>query len=79
VPRPKKEPEETIAQEPTQEKFTAMDSEMVELEEKVKAETEPSMKIKRADLVKAPKPSAKASISKADKFSPPKKTWTRYC
>ena len=44
-----------------------------EPEEKVKAETESSMKIKRADLEKTPKPSAKASIPKADKFLPPKR------
>ena len=66
VPGPKKEPEETIAQEPTQEESIAMDSEVVDSEEKVKAETEPSMKINRADLAKAP-------IPKADKFSPPKR------
>ena len=62
VPGPKKEPEETIAQEPTHEESIAMDS-----EEKVKAETEPSMKINRADLAKAP-------IPKANKFSPPKRS-----
>jgi tetratricopeptide (TPR) repeat protein len=73
VPGPKKEFEESIAQEPTQEEFTAMDSEVMEPEEKVKAETEPSMRIKHADLAKAPEPSAKASIPKADKFSPPKR------
>ena len=66
VPGPKKEPEETIAQEPTQEESIAMDSEVVDSEEKVKAETEPSMKINRADLAKAP-------IPKANKFSPPKR------
>ena len=39
-----------------------------EPEEKVKAKTEFSMKIKRADLAKIPEPSAKA-----DKFLPPKR------
>jgi hypothetical protein len=39
-----------------------------EPEEKVKAKTEYSMKIKRADLAKTPEPSAKA-----DKFLPPKR------
>ena len=42
-------------------------------EEKAKAETESSMKIKRADLAKTPEPSAKTSIHKADKFLPPKR------
>ena len=44
-----------------------------EPEEKVKPETEPSMKIKRTDLAKTPEPSAKTSIHKADKFLPPKR------
>ena len=38
-----------------------------EPEEKVKAKTESSMKIKRAELAKTPEPSAEA-----DKFLPPK-------
>jgi hypothetical protein len=45
-----------------------------EPEEKVKAETESSMKIKRTDLAKTPEPSAKSSLPKAEKFLPPKKS-----
>jgi hypothetical protein len=44
-----------------------------EPEEKVKAETESSMKVKRTDLAKTPEPSANAFIPKADKFIPPKR------
>ena len=44
-----------------------------EPEEKVKAKTESSMKIKCADLEKTPEPSTKASIPKSDKFLPPKR------
>ncbi len=73
VPAPKKEPEEIIVQVPTQEETTAMDSELMDSEEKAKAETKPSMKIKRADSVKVPETLPRASIPKVDKFSPPKR------
>lgn len=78
VPGPKKEPEETIAQEPSQEESTVMDSEVMDSEvmdseEKVKAETEPSMKIKSSGSTKAPETSDKITTPKTDTFSPPKR------
>jgi tetratricopeptide (TPR) repeat protein len=45
----------------------------MDFEERLKTETSPTMKIKRADLVTAPETSAKASIPKADKLSPLKR------
>ncbi len=72
VPGPKKEPEETI-EEPTQEEPTGKNSEVMDFEEKVKAETEPSMKIKSSGSTKAPEISAKTTTPKTDTFSPPKR------
>ena len=73
VPGPKKESDEIVAQEPVQEEFTVKDSEVKDFEEKVKAEIEPSVKIRSSNSTKAPETSAKTYTPKTDTFAPPKR------
>jgi hypothetical protein len=79
VPGAKKEPEEIIEQELTQEEATPINTEVMGFEKRVNAETEPSIKIKRPDVAKCPETSAKTSTLNSRQVPSSEKVETGFC